>query len=67
VRERVGHFAAVPTTFPTTSCTPASREDLASLVRPEVAARVPEEFRRLYRERFGRRGDRLRHDRGATR
>ncbi len=54
-RERVGHFAAVPTVFYDLLTHPGvTREDLASLVRPEVGgAECPEEFRRLYRERFG--------------
>jgi acyl-CoA synthetase (AMP-forming)/AMP-acid ligase II len=54
--ERVQNFCAVPTilydllTHP--SIDPA---DLSSLVLPEVGgALVPEEFRRLYQERFGR-------------
>ena len=54
-RERVGHFAAVPTVFYDLLSHPGVRPaDLASLVRPEVGgAECPEEFRRLYRERFG--------------
>jgi acyl-CoA synthetase (AMP-forming)/AMP-acid ligase II len=54
-RERVGHFAAVPTVFyDLLTHSGVSRSDLASLVRPEVGgAECPEEFRRLYRERFG--------------
>ena len=54
-RERVGHFAAVPTVFYDLLTHPGvTRADLASLVRPEVGgAECPEEFRRLYRERFG--------------
>lgn len=53
--ERVGHFAAVPTVFYDLLTHPGvRREDLASLVRPEVGgAECPEAFRRLYRERFG--------------
>jgi acyl-CoA synthetase (AMP-forming)/AMP-acid ligase II len=53
--ERVGHFAAVPTVFHDLLTHPGvTRADLASLVRPEVGgAECPEEFRRLYRERFG--------------
>ena len=53
--ERVGHFAAVPTVFYDLLTHPSvTRADLASLVRPEVGgAECPEEFRRLYRERFG--------------
>jgi long-chain acyl-CoA synthetase len=53
--ERVGHFAAVPTVFyDLLTHTGVTRADLASLVRPEVGgAECPEEFRRLYRERFG--------------
>jgi long-chain acyl-CoA synthetase len=54
-RERVGHFAAVPTVYYDLLTHPnVKREDLASLRRPEVGgAECPEEFRRLYRERFG--------------
>ena len=54
-RERVGHFAAVPTVFYDLLTHPGvTRDDLASLARPEVGgAECPEEFRRLYRERFG--------------
>jgi len=54
-RERVGHFAAVPTVLYDLLTHPGvRREDLASLRRPEVGgAECPEEFRRLYRERFG--------------
>jgi len=54
-RERVGHFAAVPTVFhDLLTHASVTREDLASLVQPEVGgAECPEEFRRLYRERFG--------------
>ena len=53
--ERVGHFAAVPTVFyDLLTHASVTRADLASLVRPEVGgAECPEEFRRLYRERFG--------------
>jgi acyl-CoA synthetase (AMP-forming)/AMP-acid ligase II len=53
--ERVGHFAAVPTVYYDLLTHPkVAREDLASLRRPEVGgAECPEEFRRLYRERFG--------------
>ncbi len=53
--ERVGHFAAVPTVFyDLLTHSGVTREDLATLVRPEVGgAECPEEFRRLYRERFG--------------
>ena len=53
--ERVGHFAAVPTVFyDLLTHSSVTRADLASLVRPEVGgAECPEEFRRLYRERFG--------------
>ncbi len=53
--ERVGHFAAVPTVFyDLLTHSGVTREDLASLIRPEVGgAECPEEFRRLYRERFG--------------
>ena len=54
-RERVGHFAAVPTILYDLLTHPGvKREDLASLRRPEVGgAECPEEFRALYRERFG--------------
>ncbi len=53
--ERVGHFAAVPTIYHDLLTHPAVRpEDLSSLIRPEVGgAECPEEFRDLYRERFG--------------
>jgi acyl-CoA synthetase (AMP-forming)/AMP-acid ligase II len=53
--ERVGHFAAVPTVYYDLLTHPkVAREDLATLRRPEVGgAECPEEFRRLYRERFG--------------
>jgi long-chain acyl-CoA synthetase len=53
--EGVGHFAAVPTVFyDLLTHASVTRADLASLVRPEVGgAECPEEFRRLYRERFG--------------
>jgi len=53
--EQVGHFAAVPTILYDLLTHPAvRREDLASLRRPEVGgAECPEEFRRLYVERFG--------------
>ena len=54
-RERVGHFAAVPTVLYDLLTHPSvGRDDLASLRRPEVGgAECPEEFRRLYRECFG--------------
>jgi acyl-CoA synthetase (AMP-forming)/AMP-acid ligase II len=54
-KESVGHFAAVPTILYDLLTHPAvRREDLASLRRPEVGgAECPEEFRRLYVERFG--------------
>jgi len=53
--ERVGNFAGVPTIFHDLLTHPKVRpEDLAPLLRPEVGgAECPEEFRRLYRERFG--------------
>jgi acyl-CoA synthetase (AMP-forming)/AMP-acid ligase II len=53
--ERVGSFAGVPTIFWDLLTHPSvSREDLASLVAPEVGgAECPEEFRALYRDRFG--------------
>jgi acyl-CoA synthetase (AMP-forming)/AMP-acid ligase II len=55
-RERVGHFAAVPTILYDLLTHPGvRREDLVSLRRPEVGgAECPEEFRALYRERFGK-------------
>ena len=54
-RERVGHFAGVPTLFHDLLTHPNVKpEDLVSLVSPEVGgAECPEEFRALYRERFG--------------
>ncbi len=54
-RERIGHFAGVPTIFHDLLTHPKVKPaDLVSLVRPEVGgAECPEEFRRLYRERFG--------------
>ncbi len=54
-RERVGSFAGVPTIFHDLLTHPDVKpEDLASLVAPEVGgAECPEEFRALYRERFG--------------
>jgi len=53
--ERVGTFAGVPTIIHDLLTHPDVRaEDLASLVQPEVGgAECPEEFRALYRERFG--------------
>ena len=53
--ERIGHFAAVPTIYHDLLNHPdVRREDLASLIRPEVGgAECPEAFRELYRERFG--------------
>ncbi len=53
--EQVGHFAAVPTILYDLLTHPGvARSDLASLRRPEVGgAECPEEFRALYRERFG--------------
>ena len=55
-RERVGSFAGVPTILHDLLMHPGVRPaDLASLVAPEVGgAECPEEFRALYRERFGR-------------
>ncbi len=55
-RERIGNFAGVPTILHDLLTHPkVTAEDLASLVQPEVGgAECPEEFRRLYRERFGR-------------
>ena len=54
-RERVGNFAGVPTIIHDLLTHPKVRpEDLVSLVAPEVGgAECPEEFRALYRERFG--------------
>jgi acyl-CoA synthetase (AMP-forming)/AMP-acid ligase II len=53
--ERVGSFAGVPTIFHDLLTHPdVKTADLASLVAPEVGgAECPEEFRNLYRERFG--------------
>ena len=55
-RERVGSFAAVPTVIHDLLTHPEVRpEQLTSLTQPLVGgAECPEEFRRLYRERFGR-------------
>jgi long-chain acyl-CoA synthetase len=54
--ERVQSFCAVPTILYDMLTHPAiGPDDLSSLVLPEVGgAVVPEEFRRLYRERFGK-------------
>ena len=54
--ERVGHFAGVPTILHDLLSHPnVTADDLRSLVRPEVGgAECPEEFRKLYRERYGR-------------
>ena len=54
-RERVGNLCGVPTVLHDLLTHPdVKAEDLASLRTPEVGgAIVPEEFRRLYRERFG--------------
>ncbi len=54
-RERVGSFAGVPTIIHDLLTHPkVDPADLASLVAPEVGgAECPEEFRALYRERFG--------------
>jgi long-chain acyl-CoA synthetase len=54
-RERIGHFAAVPTIYHGLLTHPEiATDDLVTLVRPEVGgAECPEEFLRLYRERFG--------------
>lgn len=54
-KEGIGHFAAVPTVLYDLLTHPGvTRADLASLRRPEVGgAECPEEFRALYRERFG--------------
>ncbi|MCH2169162.1 AMP-binding protein [Myxococcota bacterium] len=53
--ERIGNVCGVPTILHDLLTHPSvTRDDLASLVTPEVGgAVVPEEFRRLYRERFG--------------
>jgi acyl-CoA synthetase (AMP-forming)/AMP-acid ligase II len=53
--ERVGSFAGVPTIFHDLLTHPdVEAADLASLVTPEVGgAECPEEFRALYRQRFG--------------
>ena len=53
--EKIGAFCGVPTILQDLLTHPkVKREDLASLVCPEVGgAVIPEEFRRLYRERFG--------------
>jgi len=55
-RERIGSFAAVPTVIHDLLTHPEVRhEQLESLTQPLVGgAECPEEFRRLYRERFGR-------------
>jgi long-chain acyl-CoA synthetase len=54
-RERVGNFAGVPTLIHDLLTHPGvDPADLVSLVAPEVGgAECPEEFRALYRERFG--------------
>lgn len=54
--ERVGHFAAVPTILHDLFTHPdVTADDLACLERPMVGgADCPEEFRSLYRERFGK-------------
>ena len=54
-RERIGAFAAVPTVIHDLLTHPDVRpEQLASLAQPLVGgAACPEEFRALYRERFG--------------
>lgn len=54
--ERVQNLCAVPTILHDLLTHPEiESQDLSSLLRPEVGgAVVPEEFRRLYRERFGR-------------
>ena len=54
-RERVGSFAGVPTIYHDLLTHPkVAPADLASLVAPEVGgAECPEEFRALWRERFG--------------
>jgi len=53
--EKIGAFCGVPTILHDLLTHPnVKNEDLASLACPEVGgAVVPEEFRRLYRERFG--------------
>jgi long-chain acyl-CoA synthetase len=54
-RERIGHFAAVPTIMHDLLTSPDVRqESLSSLVRPMVGgADCPEELRALIRDRFG--------------
>ncbi len=54
--ERIGHFAAVPTIIHDLMTHPGvTAEDLVTLESPMVGgADCPEEFRDLYRERFGR-------------
>jgi len=53
--EQVGSFAGVPTILHDLLSHPEVRpSDLATLTRPVIGgSTVPEEFRRLYRERFG--------------
>ena len=53
--EKIGAFCGVPTILHDLLTHPnVKSEDLSTLVCPEVGgALVPEEFRRLYRERFG--------------
>ncbi|HYC01137.1 MAG TPA: AMP-binding protein [Candidatus Limnocylindrales bacterium] len=53
--ERIGHFAAVPAIYHDLLTNPqVDRNDLATLVRPEVGgAECPPAFLQLYRERFG--------------
>jgi acyl-CoA synthetase (AMP-forming)/AMP-acid ligase II len=55
-REQIGHFAAVPTIIHDLLTHPdVSADDLASLKSPMVGgADCPEEFRDLYRDRFGK-------------
>lgn len=54
--ERIASFASVPTILHDLLTHPkVSPEDLASLLRPEVGgADCPQEFRELYRDRYGR-------------
>ncbi|MFN2376556.1 MAG: class I adenylate-forming enzyme family protein [Candidatus Binatia bacterium] len=54
-KESIGHFAAVPAIYhDLLTHADVRKEDLASLVKPEVGgAECPPAFLRLYRERFG--------------
>ncbi|HEY6131209.1 MAG TPA: AMP-binding protein [Halioglobus sp.] len=55
-KERVGHFASVPTVIQDLLTSPLVQpEDLATLGPPDIGgASIPQECQRLYRERFGR-------------